>query len=338
MNRSALLLAVAVLAPGLAFAQTPPAAAPAAPQAAPAAQAVPLPTWFREIDPAKKGEVTREEFVKYRMKTFEQLDANKDNKLSVDELVKVAEPPFVGDTQGLPPPEERRARAREQFRQLDTNGDNFVDRGEAEALVHAEFNLFDANRDNKASEAEVRLVVQRQLREQDAIRQQQEQRRRQGMMTLAEFIDMQLRGADQLDKNGDGRVSQQEYLAMAGPPDGPQTQQQGLPPFEFRRQLAIGKFQEIDANKDGMLDRTELTAYGAKLFGEMDLNKDRFLDEEEFKKAQEAESTRVRERFTRFQQQQQPPRPAPAPAGQQRPPQPAPQPTGPAPGLPQQMR
>ena len=51
-------------------------------------------TWFAEIDIDKKGEVTRADFLKYRMKSFEQLDANKDNKLSVEEFLKVVEPPL----------------------------------------------------------------------------------------------------------------------------------------------------------------------------------------------------------------------------------------------------
>ena len=64
--------------------------APAASRAqagAPAAPApVPLPSWFKEIDTANKGEVTRDQFLKYRMKTFDQLDTNKDGMVSMDEM------------------------------------------------------------------------------------------------------------------------------------------------------------------------------------------------------------------------------------------------------------
>ena len=76
-----------------------------------------------------------------------------------------------------------------------------------------------------------------------------EARRRQGMIAINDFIDMQLREADQLDKNNDGKMSQQEYPALAGPADGPQAQ--GLPPFELRKKIALLKFAEIDTNKDG---------------------------------------------------------------------------------------
>ena len=71
-----------------------------------------MPQWFIEIDTAKKGEDSRADFLKYRMKSFEELDANKDGKLSIDEFLKVAEPPFSGDVPGGPNLEERRTRAR----------------------------------------------------------------------------------------------------------------------------------------------------------------------------------------------------------------------------------
>ncbi|MCX7366467.1 MAG: EF-hand domain-containing protein [Alphaproteobacteria bacterium] len=320
-----------------------PAKPPAGPQAgAPAAPApnapVPLPVWFHEIDTAKKGEVTRADFVKYRMRTFEQLDANKDNKLTVDEFLKVAEPPFSSDGPGIPPVEERRNRARAEFNNLDTNRDGLIERAEAEALVHAEFNQYDTDRDNKVTEPELRLIVQRSLQREAVDRQQAEARRRQGMMAISEFIDMQLRSADQLDKNGDGKVSQQEYAALAGPADGPQAQ--GLPPFELRRKIAMAKFAELDTNKDGQIDRVEWTAHAVSQFMQIDLNKDRFLNEEEFKKAQEVETAKVRALVQTLMPAQAGPRPAPAPA-QPRPEGPGPQPQQPqglAPGLPQGTR
>jgi Ca2+-binding EF-hand superfamily protein len=335
---------------------SPPAQPPAQPQAqhaqppasgAPAPQTqvnpnapVPLPTWFGEIDTAKKGEVTRADFLKYRMKTFDQLDTNKDGKMSLDEFLKVAEPPFTADGPGVPPVEERRTRARAEFQNLDTNRDGFVERAEAEALVHAEFNQYDTDRDNKVTEAEMRRIVQVALQRDEQARREQEAKKRQGLVAINEFIDMQLRSADQLDKNGDGRISQQEYVTLAGPADGPQAQ--GLPPVDLRRKIVMVRFNEIDTNKDGVLDRVELTAFAVNQFLQMDLNKDRFLNEEEFKKAQESEQAKLKAIVqTLMPAQQQQPRPAPAQsrAGQAAPPQPQPQqPQGLAPGLPQGTR
>ncbi len=273
-------------------AQTP-SPAPSAPPAQHATGTpVPLPQWFVEIDTGKKGEVTRAEFLKYRMKPFEELDINKDGKLTLEEFIKVAEPPFSQDVPNGPTLEERKNRARAEFQNLDTNRDGFVGRAEAETVFHSEFNQYDTDRDNKVTEPEVRLIVQRSMAREAAERQQAEARRRQGMLAINEFIDMELREADRLDKNHDGKLSQQEYAALAGPVDGPQAQ--GLPPYEIRRQLAMRKFQEIDANKDGQLDRVELTNHAVKQFLEMDTNKDRFITEEEFKKAQADAAEKMR--------------------------------------------
>jgi Ca2+-binding EF-hand superfamily protein len=374
--RPILLLAAAVTFP--AVAQTPPATSPAqgwpanrpptppgqpAPAAQPSAQPqaqqqpaaplapapnpnapVPLPTWFTEIDVAKKGEVTREQFLKYRMKTFDQLDTNKDGKLSLEEFIKVAEPPFTTEGPGVPPLEERRNRARAEFQNLDTNRDGFVERAEAEAIVHAEFNQYDVDRDNKVTEPEMRRIVQAALQRDEQAREgqrrEQEAQKRKGLVAINEFIDMQLRSADQLDKNGDGRISQQEYIALAGPADGPQAQ--GLPPFDLRRKIVMVKFNEIDTNKDNVLDRVELTAFAVNQFLQMDLNKDRFINEEEFKKAQEAEQAKLKALVQTLlpPQQQAQPRPAPAPprGGQPGAPAAPPQPQGLAPGLPQGTR
>jgi hypothetical protein len=154
-----------------------------------------------------------------------------------------------------------------------------------------------------------------------------------------DFIDMQLRSADQLDKNNDGKVSQAEYATLAGPADGPQAQ--GLPPIELRRKIAMIKFAEIDTNKDGNLDKVELTAHAVNQFMQIDLNKDRFLYVEEFKKSQEAEAAKLRAIVQTLMPAQpaQAAQPRPAPA-QPRPAQPPQQQQAPglAPGLPQGTR
>jgi Ca2+-binding EF-hand superfamily protein len=308
------------------------AAAVTLPAAAQTPPPVPLPQWFIDIDTAKKGEVTRSEFLKFRMKLFEQLDVNKDGKLTLEEFMKVVEPPISADAPNGPTREERQSRARSEFQTMDTNANGFVERAEAEALVHSEFNQYDTDRDNKVTEPEIRLIVQRAMAREATERQQAEVRRHQGRTALNEFMDMQLREVDKLDKNNDGKLSQQEYAALAGPADGPQAQ--GLLPYDIRRQLVMRKFQEIDTNKDGQLDRVEVTSYAIKRFLEMDTDKDRFLSEEEFKLAQENDAKKMRELIPTLQPQP-PAQPKPAPVQ----PQPAPAaPPGLAPGLPQRTR
>ena len=340
--RTTILLGLSLLAlPAFAQAQTTgqtpgqPSSQPSSQSASPTASpaAVPLPSWFVEIDTAKKGEGSRADFLKYRMKSFDELDTNKDGKVSLEEFLKLAEAPYSTDVPGGPSLEERRNRIRAAFQNLDLNASGFIERAEAEAPIQVEFNNYDTDRDDKITEPEIRAIMQRLAQRQAAERQQAEAERRKGLLALNDLIDMQMRDADKLDKNNDGKISQQEYLVAAGPADGPQTQ--GQLPYEVRKKLVLIKFQEIDTNKDGIIDRPELTAYALREFLETDLNKDRFLDQEEIKKFQEAEQTKTRDLIPKLMPAPAQPKPA---APQQRAPQPAPAPSGPAPGLPQQTR
>jgi Ca2+-binding EF-hand superfamily protein len=293
---------------------------------------IPLPQWFVEIDAARKGEVSRADFLRYRMKSFDELDTNKDGKVSRDEFLKLAEPPFASDVPGEPSLEERRQRIRAAFQGLDTNSSGFIERAEAETPIQAEFNQYDTDRDNKITEPEIRMIVQRMQQRQAAERQRMEVERRRGMMAINDLIDGQMRDADGLDTNKDGKVSQQEYLVLAGPADGPQSQ--GRLPYEVHKKLLLIKFQSIDTNKDGIIDRPELTAYAVREFLEIDLNKDRFLDQDEIKKFQEAEAARTRDLIPKLMPAPPPAQPRPTPQRGQ----PAPAPSGPPAGLPQGTR
>src|SRR5260370_11480214 len=117
--------------------------------------------------------------------------------------------------------------------------------------------------------------MQRLLARDAAERRQMEARRRQSMTAINDFIDMQLEEADRLDKNNDGRLSQQEYAALAGPADGPQAQ--GLLPHDIPPQLVMRQFPEGDTHKDRPPDRGEVAAHAGRRFLEIPANHDRRL-------------------------------------------------------------
>src|SRR5262249_41174519 len=111
-----------------------------------------------------------------------------------------------------------------------------------------------------------------------------------------------------------------------------------LLPFEVRKQLTQRKFREIDTNKDGVIDRVELTAFALREFLETDLDGDRFINQDELKKAQEVNAAKIKEILPGLLQPA-PPQPLPEhptapPPPQARPPAPQVMPQG----LPQRTR
>jgi hypothetical protein len=102
-------------------------------------------------------------------------------------------------------------------------------------------------------------------------------------------------------------------------------------PYEVRKQLTLRKFREIDTNKDGIIDRVELTAFALREFLDSDLDGDRFLNPDELKKAEEANAAKIKEIIPTLLPASEPQLPQQRPA----PNQPAP---APPPGLPQKTR
>lgn len=314
-------------------AATPPAAAPAGgtpPTAAAAPQPIQLPDWFKEIDTANSGVVSREQFVAFRMKLFEQLDANKDGTLDKAEFLKLAEPPFTAEAPNLPPLEQRRAFYDQQFVTIDTDADAKVTRGEVQAYVALGFREFDIDMDGRATREEVLLVIrqaqdrQRQLDAQvEARNRNNPDRNGDGVIDPEEFASFETARMLELDANKDGKVSLQEWLALAGQPN---QNPPGQPPYQQRRDALTKRFQEIDTTKDGQLDQAEIRAMALALFKRIDLDGDSKISPAEWQTANTP-------------QQQPPPAqtqapPKPAPTAQPRPaPAPAPRPApAPAPG------
>jgi len=338
-QRPAFQTAMALLAlalAGTASAQTPPAAPqpPASPPAAPAAPTAPapgpgaapatppaaqppadpnrpqcVPDWFYEMDVNHDKYVSREEFVAARLKVFGELDANKDDFLSLEEFLKLAEPPHSVDGPGVPPLADRRKYFELQFQQMDVDRDSKLTRDEVEAFVIVNFNDFDLNRDGRISIPEVCQVT---------IKTRPQPQRGPEALNLQEFIESELRNIMQLDTNSDGKISLEEFLVTAGPPDNDPSLPKGTMPLAQRRAIVTQRFNEIDTNRDKFIDKNEWVALLTKRFKEIDTNNDGKITPEEFKVHLE--------RTQRAAQQPAPaPRPAPAPAPA---PRPAPPPAG----------
>ena len=227
------------------------------------------------------------------MTLFEQVDINKDGKLTLDEFMKVAEPPFSADVPDGPTLEERHDRARSEFQTLDTNRNGLVETRRGRGGRPSEFNQYDTDRDNKIANPTEHSADRAAL---DGARgrprrRPAEARRRQDMLAINDFI-VHRAGSEPTSSTRTmtaGYVSRNSSSRPARPK---RPQAQGLPPYDVRRQLAMRKFQEIDTNKDGQLDRVELTSYAVKKFLEMDINKDQFLTKDEVKMAQESRPRR----------------------------------------------
>lgn len=102
---------------------------------------------------------------------------------------------------------------------------------------------------------------------------------------------------ESLDKNQDGRISQQEYLDAADKTfdkldknsDGVLDQEElkALPKADRKKWTA-----QMDKNRDGKIDRQEFRVEALKRFQAADADKDRYLDSREWTHRQTRESVR----------------------------------------------
>lgn len=302
---------------------------------------VALPAWFIELDAAKAGFVTREQFIAHRLKDFDKLDTDKDGVLSRLEFVKLSEPPFA------PPPVTPAAAARAralydtQFSSIDTNDDGKMSRAEFQVSVALSFRELDLDGDGRATREEV-LLLERMAEDARETARKEHCRTNpdcngDGAVDLQEFVTYETeRMLERLDADKDGKITLQTFLVFAGP----NTNLAGQPPYEQRREQVTRRFNEIDANKNGVIDADEIRAWAAATFKRLDLDGDGRINPSEWQLASQSSgqpqtaappTTPVKpQTATPTTQKAPPPKPNPKPVA----PPPPPPPQGLQPGAP----
>ena len=168
----------------------------------------------KHLDKAGNGYITKDEVVAAAQKRFARLDRNGDGKLTLDELTA----PRHARTAAAA--DDARAQRRAQFAQryfdkLDQNRDGAVTPDEFVSAAVARFQKLDTQGTGQVTAAEIAGSPQAQQR---------------ASRVAARIVQ-------RLDSNGDGVVSQDEYLAAAKK-----------------------RFAHMDRNGDGFIDADELPA------------------------------------------------------------------------------
>jgi len=165
----------------------------------------------KHLDTAGNGYVTPDEFVAAAQKRFARLDTNGDGKLTADELsarrrgrgAAQADP-----SRPLPPSAQAR------FAKADTNHDGVVTIDEYVAAAKTLYAQLDTQHSGKVTASQIATSPRAQER----------------AITVANRL------IAHMDTNGDGRVSQDEFLAAAK-----------------------SRFARLDKNGDGSIDADEMT-------------------------------------------------------------------------------
>ena len=247
------------LAPIAGPAQTPTAPAPAS--CVPPAPPPKLPAWFVEADTNNDAGVSRAEFTAHRIKKLAVLDADKDGLVSLEEFLKLAEPPHVDAKADLPPLARRRQILEQQFARVDVDRDGKISPEEIEAMAMIEFGTFDGNRDDRISAVEILSMVARENEERPQVPES---------MVLEEFIGFELRNLMRLDSNSDCRISLAEWQVMGG----------SNPTADIKQRL-LAQFRKLDRNNDGYVDRSEAVAGITQRFRDIDKNGDQTVTRDE---------------------------------------------------------
>jgi len=168
------------------------------------------------LDKAGNGYITRDEVVAAAQQRFARLDANGDGKLTPDELAAARGRHANAAADDTARAQRRAGFAQQRFAALDANHDGAVSRDEFVAAAATRFQQIDAHGNGKVTAGQIASSPQA--------------RERAGRIAA--------RLVKRLDANGDGVVTQDEFLAAASK-----------------------RFARLDRNGDGFIDAGELPAH-----------------------------------------------------------------------------
>jgi Ca2+-binding EF-hand superfamily protein len=170
----------------------------------------------KRMDTAGNGYVTQDEYLTQAKARFAKLDKKGDGKLTVDEFTPVHFPRVGAQVAEQANAGHGGKRAQAIFAKLDSNHDGVVTQDEYLAAASAQFKALDTAGNGQVTAAEI--ASSPKALERDS--------------KVAEHV------VKKLDSNGDGVVSQDEYLAAAK-----------------------ARFIKLDKNSDGYIDADEITAH-----------------------------------------------------------------------------
>jgi collagen type III alpha len=171
------------------------------------------------------------------------------------------------------------------FERFDKNNDGFLDKDEAPERIKERFDQLDENKDGKLSRDEVRKMLERMAANRPGAQP--------ASGPAPSSVPEPLFRA--LDTDGDGRLSKDELLAAVkllekldrnrdGFVDRTELSLPGGAPAPETGRRIVELFERLDLDKNGKLSRDEAKGPLAEIFERADQNKDGAIDKDEFRR------------------------------------------------------